>query len=53
MLAYQSGYRAYNELQTLPKQFPFVLHASKERLVEDKRFSIGSFSESLVFRLVS
>ena len=42
-LAHQSGYRAYNELQAIPELFPFELHASKERLVEDARFSIGNF----------
>ncbi len=51
MLAYQSGYRAYNELQALPELFPFVLHASKERLVEDERFSIGNFGREFTVSL--
>ena len=51
MLAYQSGYRSYTELQALPELFPFVLHASKERLVEDARFSIGNFGREFTVSL--
>ena len=51
MLAYQSGYRSYTELQALPVLFPFVLHASKERLVEDARFSIGNFGREFTVSL--
>ena len=51
MLAYQSGYRTYNELQALPELFPFVLHASKERLVEDARFSVGNFGREFTVSL--
>ena len=51
MLAYQSGYRTYNELQALPELFPFVLHASKERLVEDERFSVGNFGREFTVSL--
>ena len=51
MLSYQSGYRSYTELQSLPELFPFVLHASKERLVEDERFSIGNFGREFTVSL--
>ncbi|MBR3159285.1 MAG: hypothetical protein IKF14_09315 [Atopobiaceae bacterium] len=51
MLAYQSGYRSYTELQALPELSPFVLHASKERLVEDERFSIGNFGREFTVSL--
>lgn len=51
MLAHQSGYRSFNELQALPELFPFVLHASKERLVEDARFSVGNFGRMFTVSL--
>ena len=51
MLAYQSGYRAFAELGMLPELFPFELSLSKERLVEDARFSVGNFGREFTVSL--
>lgn len=50
-LCYQSGYRSYAELQALSELFPFVLHPSKEQLVEDARFSVGNFGREFTVSL--
>lgn len=51
MLAYQSGYRSFTELQALPELFPFELHTSRERLMEDVRFSVGNFGREFTVSL--
>lgn len=51
MLAYQSGYRSFNELLSLPELFPFILDANKERLMHDMRFSIGNFGREFTVSL--
>lgn len=51
MLAFQSGYRGFIELRALPELFPFELGLSKERLMEDERFSVGNFGREFTVSL--